>query len=120
MLRGETGGQSPVPRAVGAFLGLKHTSEDMFELGLHMHPEHRAFVQHLASGPCVKDYASKREELKPAFNGTLAALTRFREAHILLAKTYLAKHAIGSGTGKSHYASYLAHNLAETKHAMKE
>lgn len=113
-LRGETGGQSPVPRAIGAFLGIEHGSVDMSELGLHMHPSHQVFIAHLKSGPSIKDYLKSQPELVEPYNETLRAVADFRKAHMNLARTYLTKHTIVSGTGKSTFTSYLGGNLVET------
>jgi indoleamine 2,3-dioxygenase len=117
-LRGETGGQSPVPRAIAAFLGLQHKSEDMRELGEHMLPEHRSFISGLAKYRTLKEYLVDYPELVGPHNQVIEALAAFRVAHMNLAATYLTAHSLKSGTGRSTFQSYLRNNLNETKAAV--
>jgi indoleamine 2,3-dioxygenase len=114
-LRGETGGQSPVPRAVGAFLGLQHSCSDMADLGKHMLPEHQRYVEELCSGVPLKEYLCDRPELTAPYEAVVKALAGFRTSHLKLAATYLAAHSLSSGTGRSVFQTYLRANLNETR-----
>jgi indoleamine 2,3-dioxygenase len=117
-LRGETGGQSPVPRAIAAFLGLQHKSEDLRELGEHMLPDHRSFINSLAKYKSLKEYLVDFPELVDSYNQVIEALAAFRVAHMNLAATYLTVHSLKSGTGRSTFQTYLRTNLNETKAAV--
>ncbi len=118
-LRGETGGQSPVPRALAAFLGLEHKSVDMADLGRHMLPDHQGYVIRLATNPPVKDYLNARPELVEPYNAALKALADFRTGHMRMAGAYLAQHGHVQGTGGSTFQTYLRANRDDTLGAVR-
>lgn len=112
--RGESGGQSVVPRALAAFLGIEHGSADMAALGQYMEPSHRLFVELIKSGPSVKSVLETRPALTDAYNDALAAIKEFRVAHMRQAALFVGKEAFAPGPSGSHY---LADNLRETREA---
>ena len=60
--RGETGGQSPIPRAIAAFLELQHQSSNMAELSDHMLLGHRRYVERLRGRTSLHLHAIHRPE----------------------------------------------------------
>lgn len=117
-LAGETGGQSPFPRALGAFLGIQIPSSDMEMLAQHMHPDHKDFVDRLKMGCDVRQFVLDREAvntpLTEAYNQAVLGLAGFRHSHKKdLAEPYLT-HVDGvggtRGTGTTPFNHYLTNN----------
>jgi indoleamine 2,3-dioxygenase len=117
--RGESGGQSAVPRVLAAFLGIEQEPVDMTALGEYMDPGHRAFVARLKTGPSVKSMLEQRPALTAAYNDTIQALGHFRRNHGQIARQYVGPDAFAPGPSGSHYLrdNILATNAASFRAA---
>lgn len=146
-LRGETGGQSPLARALGAFLGLGgracRGNRDMGDLARYMWPGHQEFIAEIAGGDeqgeedgddggisrppevmSLHAYLALAGDRAPqaivdGFRDVVEALAEFRSSHMRLAAMYLSSKGLDTGTGRSQFARYLGGNLRETKALLK-
>ncbi|TMA31601.1 MAG: hypothetical protein E6J87_15300 [Deltaproteobacteria bacterium] len=127
-LRGETGAQSTIVPALDALLGVAHAPdplrEYLDEMRGYMPPRHRAFLEHVEEGSCVRgavrELRSARPELAEAYDACLRWLEAFRTLHLDYAAKYIDAQAGGGanpsdvGTGGTPFMKYLAKHRDET------
>lgn len=132
LFRGETGAQSSIIPCIDAVLGIKHAAgtlnDYLMEMRTYMPPAHRAFIEHLESGPSARDLlATGGTDLSNAYNRCVEFQEAFRAKHYEYASSYIHKQgrradeAAGAnptsiGTGGTPFMPYLKKHLDETTH----
>ena len=113
--RGETGAQSSVMPALVAFFKIPHRpsmlTNHLADMRRFMPAEHRALLERIEAMPSVREHVSRDH-----WNDALEAMAAFREFHLELARTYIARWVDDPrGTGGTPYLQWLAQLVAETR-----
>lgn len=126
---GETGAQSSIVPSLDAALGIEHAEDPLKHFVVkmmdYMPPKHREFIQAVAEGPAIKEYAESMADSFPELAVQYAECRRrlklFRDEHLKLADDFVFKQGQASphnptnyGTGSTPFMPYLKKHRDET------
>jgi indoleamine 2,3-dioxygenase len=122
VLHGGSAAQSSLLNAIDAGLDIPHehpgTSSFLQAMRRYMPPRHRRFIEHLESGPSIRDAAARHPATRAKFDRCIEALTHFRRTHQAITMRYITQQAPTTddaiGTGGTDYADFLRRTRLET------
>jgi indoleamine 2,3-dioxygenase len=114
-LRPMSGGQSAIPRVLGAFLGVDREPADMAALGEYIPQQHRAYMARVQEGMSVRSALAQRPLLIDPYNKAMEALKFVRLVHRGIAVKYIGPEVLQPGPSGSRY---LEENIEATQEAV--